>query len=566
MLQSLTNAVESVLKEQFEKTDSSVKWERPQDLSHGDLALSLPLQIAKSVGKNPKEIAQIFVEDLASLPEVEKVEVAGPGYVNVWLKPMALLASLNETREACTAKVKREKEHPVIVEYSGPNIAKPLGVHHLLSTLIGQAIGNLYEHAGYNTIRWNYLGDWGTQFGKLAVAIEQWGDGRDAAEYSIDELLDLYVRFHEEVEENPVLDELARSTFRKLEEGDKDLREFWEKIVRTTKAALGEVYSKLHVSFDLDIGESFYEDKMESILEEGVKKDVFKEGEEGALIIEFSEESNLPPYLVRKSDGATLYSTRDIAQMHYRIETYNPQEILIVTDISQKLHFEQLQSTCDKLEWDLPAFENVLVGRMRFADKTMSTRKGTALKLEEMLSEAIARAESVIEEHGEKIQTDDPRALAEMMGIGAIAYGILSQNRKMDIVFDWDKMLSFEGNSAPYLQYTHARAKSVLEKAGEDGEFTVNGIDSLSDKERALINTLLQFARILEEARALHMPHLLANYLYELCQDFNAFYNDIPILKAEEPLRTLRLGLTSCTACVLKTGAEILTIRVPDRM
>ncbi len=272
----------------------------------------------------------------------------------------------------------------------------------------------------------------------------------------------------------------------------------------------------------------------------------------------------MPPYLVQKGDGGTLYSTRDIAQMRYRTDTYAPQKILIFTDIAQKLHFEQLVATCAQLEWELPPFENVLFGRMRFADRSMSTRKGNILKLEDALDEAVSRAEKLIEERGEKIQTEDPAGLAEMMGVGALVYGILSQNRKMDMVFDWDKMLTFEGNSAPYVQYTHARARSVLRKAGSDG--SVSDIQEVTQKERALMKLILLFGATVEDARAEHLPHKLTNYLYELCQAFNSFYNSDEILTAAAEVRDFRLSLTKLTADVIKTGAELLTLRVPDRM
>ncbi len=566
MYEQLSEVARKTLMKEFKLNDVSITWQRPQESEFGDIATAVALQISKQVGRAPREIAELVLKDLEKHPDVEKVEIAGPGYINIWFTCDALLRQLNTTREACTARVTRTKEAPVIVEYSQPNIAKPLGVHHLLTTLIGQAIANLYEHAGYNTIKWNYLGDWGTQFGKLAVAVEKWGDGRPASGYSIDELLELYVRFHDEVENDPTLEDQGREAFRRLEQGDEELLEFWKEIVASTKEALSKVYHRLNVSFDTDIGESFYQDKIDPILEEGISKGVFTEGEGGSLIVEFPEECNFPPYLVRKSDGATLYSTRDIAQMRYRMDTYHPQAIFIVTDIAQKLHFEQLEETCNMLDWDLPEFENILFGRMRFADRKMSTRKGSVLKLEEVLEEAVARADKVIDEHGESIQTDDRSELASMMGLGSLAYGVLSQNRKMDLVFDWDKMLSFEGNSAPYLQYTHARARSVLRKVEVDRVDFPETIESLEEKERGLLNTLLQFDQTLTEARESHMPHVLANYLHKLCQDFNAFYNELPILKADEPARSLRLALTSSTAEVLKTGAEILTLRVPDQM
>lgn len=561
----LSKKAHSVLEKSFSVTDLDVTWDRPREANFGDLSTSIALGLAKKLGKKPREIADVLAEGLRADASVEKVEVAGPGYVNVWLTPAALLKELSHTRQACVAKVAKKTGKPVIVEYSQPNIAKPLGVHHLLTTVIGQAISNIQEHTGDTVIRWNYIGDWGTQFGKLAVAMQLWGGKKPTSEYTLDELLDLYVKFHDEVEKDASLEEKGRDAFRRLEQGDKELRAFWNDVVTITKASLAGIYERLHVRFDLDLGESFYEDKMAPVLEEGKKKKVFTEGKEGALIVEFPNEK-YPPYLVVKGDGATLYSTRDLAQMRYRMDTYHPKAIYIVTDVAQQLHFNQLVETCQMLGWKLPEFENVLTGRMRFADKSMSTRKGNILRLKEVLEEAVSRAEKIIEERGDSIQTDDPKDLADMIGIGAVAYGILSQNRKMDMVFDWDKMLSFEGNSAPYLQYTHARARSVLRKAEDAPSAKDPKIAELSGTERLLIRTLLLLPSVLEDARDNRMPHKLANYLYQLCQDFNAFYNVDPILKAEGPARAFRLSLTSLTADVLKTGAELLTLRVPERM
>ena len=560
---SLSVAAKTILQEKFSLSDADVSWERPQDASHGDIATPVALQVAKKVGKNPREIATILADALSTQNDVAKVEVAGPGYINVWLTPEALIASLDTVRTACVAKVKREKEAPVIIEYSQPNIAKPLGIHHILSTVIGQSLTNISRHLGYNTVSINHVGDWGTQFGKLAVALEKWGE-KPVDACTLDDLLALYVRFHQEVEQDATLEDAGREAFRKLEEGDADLRTFWQSVVDITMNEMQSLYDRLHVSFDYTHGESFYEDKMQTVIEEGKKKGVFTEGEGGALIVEFPEESNLPPAIVVKADGATIYLTRDLATILYRISTIHPQAISYVVDVAQSLHFKQLFATVEMLGWDLPRLEHVVFGRMRFADKSMSTRKGNILKLQDVLDEAHKRAAEVIAEHGEKIQTDDTEGLAEMMGQGAVVYGVLSQNRKMDMVFDWDKALSFDGNSAPYLQYTHARARSVAAKAGEVGE--MQNIESLTTKERLMLNTLMQFASVLEETCRSNMPHILANYLYELCRDYNSFYNEDPIVKAPEPERTFRVHLTTITADVIKTGAGLLTISVPDRM
>jgi len=541
-------------------------WTVPREKERGDAATAVALSLARELKKKPQEVAETLSKALAALDSIERTEVAGAGYVNIWLTPDALLRELQETKTVQKPKKAKKGAKSVIIEYSQPNIAKPLAIHHIIGTVMGQTLVNLYRHAGFNVISWNYIGDWGTQFGKLAVAHEKWGTGKPVAKHTLDELLALYVRFHEEVVADATLEDQGREAFRKLEKGDQELRAFWKDVVSVTKASLADIYERLHVSFDLDLGESFYEDKMESLLEEGINKGVFTEGEGGALIVEFPEATGMPPYLVRKSDGATLYSTRDLAQMRYRIDTYEPQEILILTDVAQKLHFEQLVESCRMLAWELPTFENVLFGRMRFIDKSMSTRKGNVLHLEHVLDEAVQRAEEIIEEHRETIQTDDKKDLAEMMGIGALVYGILSQNRKMDMVFDWDKMLSFEGNSAPYLQYTHARSRSVLRKAEMENAELPSDAPAFTDGERLLIKTLLLLPDVLREAREMHMPHKLANYLHQLCQDYNAFYNTDPILKAASPERELRLALSDLTSSVLRTGAELLTLRVPERM
>ncbi len=561
MLSLLSQSAARILKQAF-GMDAAVTWQLPQETAHGDMATSVALQLGKRLGKPPREIAEQLALGLRSHDSVARVDVAGAGYVNVFLKPEVLVGEVRKVREVVEAKPTR-KEAPVIIEYSQPNIAKPLGIHHLIGTALGQALVNLYRHQGYPVIAWNYLGDWGTQFGKLAVAFSKWGD-KPIERYSLDELLGLYVQFHQEAESQSGLEDEGRAASKKLEDGDPELRAFWEAVVRITKGSLSALYERLQVSFDLDLGESFYEDKMEPLIDQGKKKGVFTDGEKGALIVRFPEEK-YPPYLILRGDGATLYSTRDLAQMRYRIDTYHPRAIFICTDIAQKLHFEQLVETCRMLGWELPEFENVLFGRMRFADSSMSTRKGTVLKLEHILDEAVDRAREIIRERGEAIQTDDPEGLAEMMGVGALAYGILSQNRKMDLVFSWEKMLSFEGNSAPYLQYTHARARSVLRK---DTAGSMPALDpcAFTSHERVLMRSLLTIPMAIEDARESRMPHKLANTLYQLAQDFNAFYNADAILHSDEPSRSFRLELVRLTADALRTGLALLTIRVPDRM
>lgn len=565
MFDEITSRALEALVKGYGKRDYVLFWTRPQALEHGDISTSIALSLARELKVKPQEIAKTLLVSLSNAPEVAKAEIAGPGYVNVWLKPVGLLSALEETRGACTPAKVREGEGSVIVDYSQPNIAKPLGIHHILTTMIGQAIVNIHRHLGYSVVALNYIGDWGTQFGKLAVALKHWGN-KSMQQHSIEELLALYVRFHQESEKDASLDDEAREAFLKLEKGDQEVRLFWKEVVDITLKGLQHLYERLHVSFDSYRGESYYEGKMDPVITEGKSKGIFVQGEKGALIAEFPPETQLPPAIVLKADQASIYLTRDIAAVKDRRETWNPQSILYVVDVAQSLHFRQLFEIVQRLGWGREGLEHIVFGRMSFADKAMSTRKGQFIRLEEALDEAVARAQEVISEHHDSIQTDDKGALAEMMGIGALVYGILSQNRKMDIVFDWKKVLSLEGNSAPYLQYTHARARSVLRKADVESVSLPKDAGPLTEHERELTGALLQFSNALEDARANRMPHTLANYLYGLCQSFNAFYNTEPILKAEEPVRTLRLALTSLTALVLRTGAEILTLRVPERM
>ncbi|MEI8230856.1 MAG: arginine--tRNA ligase [Candidatus Peregrinibacteria bacterium] len=565
MFQKITARACEVLEKEFSIKDVTFSWRRPQQKDHGDLATSIAMQLGKQLKKNPLEIAKVIAEGLQGHPEIERTEVAGPGYVNIWLKPQALMSALSETIGACSPILTRKGEKPVIIEYSQPNIAKPLGIHHIITTIVGQSLVNLHRHLGYPTIAINHLGDWGTQFGKLAVALELWGNS-SVDECTLEDLLNLYVRFHTEAETDATLEDRARAAFLKLEQGDPGLRAFWKSVVDVTMQEINTTYERLGVAFDFVHGESFYEDKMLPIIEEGKKKGVFKTGEKGALIAEFPPETHIPPAIVLKGDGATIYHTRDLATVRFRIDHFHPECIIYLVDTAQENYFRQLFAMVGQLGWDVPTLEHAQIGRMSFTDRNMSTRKGNILRLKEVLDEGVKRAQAVIAEHRDSIQTDSEDELAEMMGVGSVVYGILSQNRRMSMVFDWDKVLSLEGNSAPYLQYTYARSRSVLRKGEVASPTLPTTVAALTDHERSLVSTLLEFPGALEDARASRMPHTLANYLYALCQEFNAFYNTEPILKSEEPARSLRLALTSLVATVLKTGAEILTLRVPERM
>lgn len=559
----LSAAAGHILQEEFGES-TSVHFDVSMEESRGDLTTSIALQLGKRLGKSPREVASKLASGLKGIAGVSSVSIAGPGFINVSLSGEAILSDLVDPVELFTPRSLRKGDDPVIVEYSSPNIAKPFGVHHILTTIIGQSLANIYRHLGYNVIAIDHIGDWGTQFGKLSVAHRLWGS-KSVEDYSVDELLQLYVRFHEQAERSPELEDEARAAFSQLEHGDDAQRQFWKVVVEVTMDEVQKTFDRLGITFDETIGESFYEDKMAPIIDEGKKKGIMTVGEQGSLVVEFPEETKLPTALITKHDGSTLYLTRDLATVRYRVDRWHPQAIVYVVGAEQQNHFQQLFEIVRMLGWTLPHLEHVLFGRMRFSDKSMSTRKGNILRLEHVLDEAKERAIEIIKERGEKIQTDNPDALAEMMGVGAVVYGVLSQNRKIDMVFDWDKMLSFEGNSAPYLQYTYARARSVLRKAGKAPAAIIPAV-ILTPHERHLAKLLLMFPDALEDARKDHAPHKVTVHLYSLCQAFNSFYNSDEILTAAEPQRSLRLGLTDLTSRVLKTGAELLTLRVPERM
>ena len=567
MFDSLQKQAQEILRETFSRDINELTFTFPATPEFGDISTAIAFELAKKEKTSPKTVAEKLARAFGDVKGVRKAEVAGAGYVNVWLEPSVLLEALSEAQGAVKKRDAKKEAKQIIVEYCSPNIAKPLGVHHLLTMMIGQVLANLYDHAGLNVVRWNYVGDWGTQYGKLVVAYQKWGKEADPKTMSLDEMLNLYVKFHNEAEKDTSLEAQAQEAFKKLEQGDAELRSLWSAFVGVTVRTNTPIFRRLSVHFDTHLGESDYETAMAPILEEGMKKGVFVPGDRGATIVRFPDETKMPPALVLKADGATNYLTRDLALARDRIDRYNPTHIFHVVDVAQSLHFAQLFATAKLLKWKLPHWEHISFGRMRFADRSMSTRKGNVLKLEEVLDEAVKRADALIAERGDSIQTDEPKDLAEMMGIGSIVYGVLSQNRVKDIVFDWDKMLSFEGNSAPYLQYTHARARSVLRKAKEEKIEMHNLKDvTISDSDRPLLLTMLRFPSVLEDARESHMPHTLANYLFELCQRFNTFYNTVPILKSEGSERSLRLQLTSVVADILKCGAGLLTFRVPERM
>jgi arginyl-tRNA synthetase len=607
---SYKEKLKSVLKEvvgiKFPEEALSMKVEYPKEDAHGDYASNIALKIANKIKANPKEVAEELMKATKKPDFIEKMEVAGPGFINFYLSDEALDENITKILKEGDeyGESKTGKKQTVIVEYSQPNIAKPLGVHHLLSTIIGQCLYEIYKNRGFTTISINHIGDWGTQFGKLIYAYKKWGNKEAVEKDPIPELLKLYVKFHDEAERDETLDQKGRDEFKKLEDGDEENRKLWKWVVEVSMKDAQTTYDKLGgITFDFTLGESFYEDKMQAVIDEGIKKGIFTEGENGALIVNFSD-PNMAPLVIRKSDGATLYSTRDLATYKYRLEKWDPSKILYVVDVAQSLYFKQLFETAKLLNWDYTKGKHVEFGRMQLPEGGMSTRKGNVILLNEVLDEAVKRAEKIIEEKNPTLA--DKQKAARAIGISAVKYNVLSQNRTSDITFEWDKMLSFESNSAAYLQYTYARAKSILRKAKqltdaglrgsvpkkkrkakqpEKEQFSLfeaiehvkNGGDLSKDilpdpqgaeeKENLLLRSLSKFGEHVAMSAEECKPNLLANYLYDLAQKFNSFYNVVPVTKADtEEKFEARINIVKAASQVLKNGLELMQVEVLEEM
>jgi len=537
----------------------------PENPDFGDLSCNVAMMLSKKLGRNPRELAQEIIDALPANELIAKSEIAGPGFINLWLSDDFLNQQLDQLIEKVNqdqlGQLSVGKDITVITDSSHPNIAKPMGVHHLLSTVIGQAINNLYRDCGYKLTRDNYFGDWGTQFGKLIYAIRTWGDLETIKKDPIPELQKLYVKFHDEAEKHPELEDQGRSEFKKIEDGDPDNRELWEWIREISLEQFQQLWDRLGAEFDLKNGESFYEDQMPAIIENGQKTGVVVEGEGGSLIVEMDDE-NMPPCIIQKSDGATTYATRDLARIKYWQDELKAQEGIVVVDIAQKLHFDQVHESARKLGLSLN-HQTVHFGRMAFPEGGMSTRKGKIILLEDVLDEAEKRALDKITEHDSDLDESQKKELARKMGIGAIKYNVLSQNRNKNYTFVWDQMLSFDGNSAPYLQYAYTRTQSLLKKAGK---ISTAKLQLSSPEEKALLKKLLDFEGSIERSLADFKPNHLCTYLFELAQIFSVFYNNVRILDGSESEQFTRLSLVKAVATTLKKGLNILGIEVPERM
>ena len=538
----------------------------PEHAQFGHFSTNIALRLAKVRGKAPMETAEEVAEQLQRFaPEgfFQKVEVAKPGFVNMWLTQKTIQDGFKEIFEANESwgKLSEQEKGTVVVDYSGPNIAKPMSVGHLRSTVIGQALYNVFKFAGWKTIGDNHLGDWGKQFGVLIAAYKEDGSPK---EVTIDYLVKLYVDYSARMKEDASLSEVAKAEVKKLQDGDEENRAIWKRFYDVSLEEFEKMYTMIGVSFDHIQGESFYNDQLPGVVQDAMEKGVAVESE-GAIVIPV--EGYDAPLIIRKSDGAYLYPTTDIATAKHRIEDANADLLIYVVGNEQSLHFEQLFAALKKLGIVTDQkLVHVKFGLMLGEDmKKFSTRAGKTVSLLGLLEEAIARARKVVDEKQPDLTEEERQTISEVVGIGAVKYNDLSQNRQSDIVFNWDRMLSFEGNSGPYLQYAYARLKSILRKAETD--FGNSDVSYLKDEtELRVIMRLEEFPSVIDDVTKNYFPHHLTDYLYALAKDANAMYQKMPVLKAEEAERNARLALIAAAAQTLKTGLELLGLKTLEQM
>lgn len=564
----IRDKVHDLLRQAISKTgieDTDIALAHPADPNHGDFATSIALKHAKKRGVSPMDLAQEIASNIEKSDIVEKVEVVKPGFINLTLKTKALL---NELRLIDASYGKGStKDQTVIVEFSSPNIAKPFTIGHLRSTIIGDSIAKILRFRGYDVKTDNHIGDWGTQFGKQIIAIKRWGNEAEInkAENPLRSLVELYVRFHNEAEKNSELEDEARAWFKKLEDGDHEAIRLWKQCIEWSWKEFDKLYSLLNVEFTehggRGFGESFFNDKMSEVLEELRSKKLLKESEGAQLV--FYPNDKYPPLMILKKDGATLYSTRDLATDKYRLKNYG-QDVIVVNEvgIEQSLYFQQLFELEELLGWFHKEQRiHVKHGHFRFKDQKMSTRKGNVIWLEDVLNEAMQRASELSKESPDK-------SIIQAVAIASLKWNDLKRDSKMDVIFDWDEILNMQGNSGPYMLYTYVRTQSILKQAGGNLPVSLNDVLSgeVNDEEKAIIRILYQYPEVVEQAAKQYAPSLIATFLFSLAQSYNLFYQKHQVLKAEGDARLLRLTLTVAVGEILKSGLNLLGIETVEKM
>lgn len=537
--------------------------EVPPKPEMGDYAFPC-FQLAKVMRKAPNMISQELSEKI-NKDGFEKVEVLGP-YVNFFLDKSSFSQSiinkvLSEGDSYGASQVGENKN--IVVEYSSPNIAKPFHVGHLFTTAIGNALYKMYKFEGYNPIRINHLGDWGTQFGKLISAYKRWGNEEALEKDPIKELLRIYVKFHDEADKDESLVEEGRMYFKRLEDGEEEETALWNRFKDLSLKEFNKIYEILGVDFDSWAGESFYNDKMDAVINELDSKGILTESN-GAKVV-MLDEYNMPPCIVVKSDGASIYATRDLTAAIYRKEHYNFEKCIYVVGKDQILHFKQVFKSLELAgkEWAKDCI-HIPFGTVKFADKKLSTRKGDVVLLEDLLREAVENAKSLIEEKNPNLENKEE--VAKKIGIGAIIFTYLKNSREKDIVFNWKEMLSFDGETAPYVQYAYARAKSIIRKAGKvEGNADYSKLNSKEEFE--LAKSLEDFNNVVLNAIDKLEPSIVTRYAVEVAKNFNKFYNAHTVLNVEDQgLKVARLNLIEAAAQVIKNSLALIGVEVVEEM
>ena len=554
----------------------AVALSEPRQAGIADLAFPV-FPVAKAAGAAPPEFAARLAAACAPPADglVSSVEAAG-GFVNITAHPARFAEAVLADVRALGARYGDDPEvgagRTVVVEYSSPNIARKMHVGHLRSTVIGHSIRRIHQALGYNVVADNHLGDWGTQFGMLLAAIDLWGATPWDDADPVQSLVELYAKYNAAAKEDEALRDAARAWFRRLEEGDAWARATWQKLIDITMAEFDRTYARLGVSFDTVHGESYFEDMMPPLLEEALAKGVARREEAGAVVVDF--DGALPLCQLLKSDGATLYQTRDAATCLYRLREYAPARNIYVVGAEQRLHFQQVFEIVRRLGYPEIADVSVHIsfGQVKPPDgRRFSMREGNVVFLDDVLDEAVDRAREKVDANIASGRYDlDPaeaQAIAEMLGVGAVIYFDLHQGPDRTIVFDWDRMLADEGNTATYIQYTHARCRSILRKAGVDSAGAVDAARLTGPEELAVLRQLARMPHAVREAGAKFLPATLATWTYELARAFARFYDACPVIGADDPqTRAARLALVDATAQGLRNGLALLGIGAPERM
>lgn len=534
----------------------------------GDFQSNFAMTKSKKLGQNPRQIATTLIDGFNGQGIIDKIEVAGPGFINIFVKSEVLNQNIDKIgKENFDYAVDSKKT--VVIDYSSPNIAKRMHVGHLRSTIIGDALKRIYRELGFKVLGDNHIGDWGTQFGKLIVAYNRWLDREAYENNAIEELERLYVLFSNEAKLDPSLEEEAREELRKVQIGDPTNLALWKEFITYSMKEYEKVYSRLDIEFELVNGESFYNEMMPVVLETLKKEKIAVEDKE-ALVVFFDEKYNLPPCIVQKKDGSFLYSTSDLATIKYRKDELDVDIALYVVDERQQGHFKQVFAIAEMM--GVPynyEKHHTYFGIMRFGDGVIfSSRGGNVIRLIDLLDQAKSEVKKVVDEKNPELSEEEKDNISEIIGVGAIKYFDLSQNRTSPIVFDWDKVLSFEGNTGPYLQYTYVRINSImnkLEKTFDKGNKVL--VDGSTNIERELASMLLKFPSSVIKAYETNKPNLIADYIFELAKKYNSFYNSTKVLTADtSELIQSRVLLCEKVGVILQKGLSLLGIKTVNKM